>query len=301
MDTVNHAFVGLPKSGKTTFLAALWHLIESREIETKLILDKLEGDQSHLTALAESWRGAVQVPRTSLAKEATVRIHIKEVATSKKSVLTFPDLDGEAFESQIEQRYCKKDYFETIEGNGGIFLFVTANTPYELSVLELNELAGPDDEQETVEVNSAASYGEFVHEGEVQSVVKKNVDWTHKLMPYQVKVVELLQFLHQSPFKPAKRKMAIMISAWDVLNPKPKPEEWLATKMPMLDQFLKTNASLFDVKIYGISALGGDITDMDTKKKLLTMSTPSERLSCVEALGESSDITNPILWMMSES
>ena len=34
--------LGLPGSGKTTFLAALWHLVFSRETETKLRFDSLK-------------------------------------------------------------------------------------------------------------------------------------------------------------------------------------------------------------------------------------------------------------------
>lgn len=286
MSAIDYSFIGLPKSGKTSFLAALWHLIESGEIASKLTLEKLEGDQTHLTNLANLWRSGTEIPRTSTALEATVKIHIKEVATERSFVLSFPDIDGETFEGQIETRTCKQEFFDSIEGNPGIFLFVTANGPMEpLSLGDLHAALPTEDEATNDEEKNVES--------------ARNA-WTHKNIPFQVKVVELLQFLQTAPFKPTKRKVSIMISAWDVVTPKCTPSQWLATKMPLLDQFLKSNPELFAIKLYGISALGGDIEDDDTRNELLRR-TPSERMACECDLESTSDITIPIAWMMAET
>lgn len=42
----NHTIIGMPNSGKTTFLAALWHLVTSGEVKSSLALDHLEGIKS---------------------------------------------------------------------------------------------------------------------------------------------------------------------------------------------------------------------------------------------------------------
>ena len=39
---------GLPGTGKTTFLAALWHVAKSHEVEGSMRLEKREGDQEYL-------------------------------------------------------------------------------------------------------------------------------------------------------------------------------------------------------------------------------------------------------------
>jgi predicted ATPase len=58
---------GLPGSGKTTFLAALWHLVSSREIETKLKFGSLRsGDMTHLNEIAARWRSAKVQDRTKV-------------------------------------------------------------------------------------------------------------------------------------------------------------------------------------------------------------------------------------------
>jgi hypothetical protein len=59
----HYVIIGLPRSGKTTFLTAFWHLIDA-------------GDQQHLNAIAEAWRRCEEVPRTSMAAEVSVHIHV---------------------------------------------------------------------------------------------------------------------------------------------------------------------------------------------------------------------------------
>ena len=43
-----YTIIGMPSSGKTTFLAALWHLITSGELDPSLTLERLEGDYYYL-------------------------------------------------------------------------------------------------------------------------------------------------------------------------------------------------------------------------------------------------------------
>ncbi|MGP1667590.1 MAG: TRAFAC clade GTPase domain-containing protein, partial [Rhodanobacter sp.] len=51
--------IGFPESGKTTFLAALWHLITERDVATELRFHTLRsGEASHLNAIAARWRDA---------------------------------------------------------------------------------------------------------------------------------------------------------------------------------------------------------------------------------------------------
>src|SRR5271165_6669586 len=75
-----HSIIGLPGTGKTTFLAALWHLIDAGEVSTRLVLDKLIGDHSYLNSIVEAWRRCEEVPRTSMAAEASVAVHLHEPA-----------------------------------------------------------------------------------------------------------------------------------------------------------------------------------------------------------------------------
>ena len=68
--------VGLPGSGKTTFLAALWHMVREDGAVTALQFDSMRnGNFEHLNALAKRWReGSIQ--------ERTQQSGMKRVATT---------------------------------------------------------------------------------------------------------------------------------------------------------------------------------------------------------------------------
>ncbi len=273
-----HSIIGLPKSGKTTFLAALWHLIDAGEVSTKLVLDELVGDHQHLNAIVEAWRRCEEVPRTSMAGETHVAIHVHEPANGRKSVLSFPDLSGESFEQQLTARKCHGAYVEACDRDGGLLLFLTADRSTDgITITELAPaLAGAEEEIEPHEIR----------------------EWVPQMMPQQVRLVELLQFLQQRPFLRRQRKVGVIVSAWDVIgDPKPTPIAWLQRELPLLHQFLISNPASFDHRVYGVSAQGGDVK---TEKNSLLRITPSERIRCVGHDGESHDITEPISWLMAE-
>lgn len=278
-DPVHQTIIGLPTSGKTTFLAALWHLLNAGEVDTALLLDQLIGNHEHLNAIAEAWRRCEEVPRTSMAAEANVAIHIREPLREGRAVLHFPDLSGESFERQVALRTCRLEYLEGFAGDGaGAMLFVTADRPQDgLTVLEVNSmLEAPNDPPAEV------------------------LEWTPKLLPQQVQLVELLQFLQRRPFRRARRRLAVIVSAWDVVSaPRPTPGEWLDRELPLLSQFLASNQESFESRIWGVSALGGDIRT-DARAVLLTR-TPSDRIECIGYDTLPHDLTGPIRWLLAKA
>ncbi|MGH7436896.1 MAG: TRAFAC clade GTPase domain-containing protein, partial [Polyangiaceae bacterium] len=87
---------GLPESGKTTFLAALWHLVTARKVDTKLSFDSLrDGDQTHLNNIVRQWRDAKVQARTS-GQPTLVSMNLLDRSGTKLR-LTFPDLSGESY------------------------------------------------------------------------------------------------------------------------------------------------------------------------------------------------------------
>jgi Double-GTPase 1 len=271
-----HSIIGLPGTGKTTFLAALWHLIDAGEVSTRLVLDKLIGDHSYLNSIVEAWRRCEEVPRTSMAAEASVAIYLHQPANGQKIVLGFPDLSGESFESQFATRSCHPSYVMGYEGDGGILLFVTADRAEDgLTILDLDPALAGAPESEKVGVYR---------------------DWSPSLAPEQVRLVDLLQFLQRPPFTRHLRRLAVAVSAWDVVAaPSPPPDEWLARELPLLHQFLTANSDSFEFRVYGVSAQGGDVTSDHRVELLKTI--PSERIRCVGPDVEPHDLTGPIIWL----
>lgn len=276
-DRIYHAIIGLPESGKTTFLAALWHLIEAGEVATQLTLDRLDGDREYLNAIAECWRQCEKVPRTSGAGETDVSIWIHEPETGRRAKLGFPDLAGESFERQVATRKCRKNYIDGFDDNGGVMLFLTADRPQDGTTL-LDMLPMWDgDESQSVEQQ----------------------EWAPDHIPQQVQLVELLQFLQRPPFRRIQRRLAVIVSAWDVIaDRRLSPEVWLRRELPLLHQFLQSNGSSFNFRIYGISAQGGNL---DKEKDSLLEKIPSERIECFGDGVQPHDLTAPIHWLMAGS
>lgn len=281
MITMQHTIIGMPGSGKTTYLAALWHLLTSNEVNCKFTLNRLVGDRAYLDKIAELWQNCEEVPRTSLAAETKVSIEVKDCHTGKNALLNFPEFSGESFELQLASRKCKRDYVEGFDGSGGILLFVTAD--------------------KVTDGMSIRDVAPVIQGQDITEVPEEHTEWDHKMVPSQVSLVELLQFLQNKPFKTSNRRLSIIISAWDVVKTQSltlSPSVWLERELPLFFQFLMNNRDYFDFQVFGISAQGGDVTS-DSRHEL-ALKIPSKRIACIGEDTEPHDLTSPIAWLMSK-
>jgi len=296
MSGLFHSILGLPRSGKTTYLAALWHLIDAGEAHTTLVLDRLVGDHAYLNKIVEAWRRCEEVPRTSMgAEEKSLSIHVHERETGTKAILAFPDLSGESFERQFATRACTPEYVEGFEGEGGIVLFINADRPSDgMTILDIAPAVAEGDVQgQLQEQQLAEPPGE--PDGQKQKIAVER--WKPNCVPEQVRLVDLLQFIQRPPFRRRIRRIAVIISAWDVLGTTAlQPFEWLAREMPLLDQFLANSPESFEVRVYGVSAQGGTVRG-NSRIDLLKMSQPSLRIRCVGSNTGPHDLTAPLVWL----
>lgn len=123
---MNPSFVimGLPASGKTTFLAALWHLVESGETDCRLKIDGYRGNYRYLNSIADSWREFGKLSRTSQTGDTEVEINLHDQVTGARGTALFPDLAGEVFDLQVEERRCKSDFVMQADAEDGILFFL---------------------------------------------------------------------------------------------------------------------------------------------------------------------------------
>lgn len=286
----NFIIMGLPASGKTTFLAALWHLVESDETNCLLELDAYEGDLTYLNRIAEAWRNFEPVPRTSQVGDMNVAIHLRNRETGEKGTAFFPDLAGEVFDRQVEDRIFRKDFMKGFSDDDGILFFINSDVREDyLSVTELNARLPSHGETE-----------ESLNDGSADENVEIRItEWEPKLLPAQVKVVQLLSDIIRPPFEPRLRRIALLISAWDLVhNSGVTPNDWLEVNMPLVAQFLKTNRDYFDHQIYGISAQGVSLSDNSAVDEIATL-LASRRIKIVGPESEGNDLTEPLVWLMS--
>lgn len=277
----NLLFIGLPGSGKTTFLAALWHVLSDRSSATTLKLTKLSGDRTYLNQITKEWRECSQVPRTNLQSEQIVVLHLDGDGFGSFD-LSIPDLAGEAFKQQLTDRRisCHHDAF--VQAATGVMLFLHPDVQKgtQLTVARQLEETLPGGQKGAT---SAASTGQNA--------------WSPELIPHQAKLVELLQFLLERTQR--KLRVAVVVSAWDLVESLGMPPNaFISRELPLLQQFLEANDDLLEHAVFGVSAQGGDITVESEKQSLLELDDALKRIKVRQDHDTGQDITRPIAWLL---
>lgn len=279
--------IGLPESGKTTFLAALWHVVSSRELmTTALNFGSLRhGEVSHLNAIAARWRDAKVQDRTGVAGGRLVSM---ELTSSDGATIrvTFPDLPGEAYRRMWEERDCESEVAEVLE-EGNVLLFIHSDA-----------IVSP--QWVVDEVALARKLGLAIG-------AEADVAWHPRLAPTQVQLVDLLQLLRVRPLDAGPRRLTIMLSAWDKVEAEGlAPREFLEAHLPLLAQYLLQGTDGWDWRVYGLSAQGGDYDPVEdgadktqSAAELRKLDHPSTRIRLlIEGQAETHDLTEPLAWLM---
>ena len=275
--------IGLPGSGKTTYLAALWHLILERDVPTALqFQDLLAGETAHLNRIAARWRDAKEQDRTELGGDRLVSMNLSDSEGPVR--VTFPDVAGEGYRRMWEDRECDPEIASFL-ADGGVLLFIHAN-----------KIRPP--QWIVDEVALSRSLGLDIPEGQP-------VPWSPRLAPTQVQVVGLLQLLRTPPLDTGPRRLAVMLSAWDKAAPEGlSPQAYLEAKMPLLGQYLRRNADEWTSRIYGLSAQGGDYDSIQADAAprpeaavLRGYDRPSERIRLQNGTATTHDLTEPLSWL----
>jgi Double-GTPase 1 len=77
---------------------------------------------------------------------------------------------------------------------------------------------------------------------------------------------------------------------------------WLKDRYPLLSQYLRNSEGVLDVRIYGVSAQGGQLSKKGDgpgldRERLLAISPPSKRIRIVGPDVAEHDLTRPLLWL----
>ena len=242
--------VGLPASGKTTFLAALWHQVESAEIPTAFTAERLQPDREYFNKIRGAWLAFEEIPRTPVGIERSALLHLRHTRTGTQFDLSIPDAAGERFADQWYSRRIPRNYVEQLRASFGLCLFVHPNN---IVRAELTPATKPQED----------------------SLRPDLVDWEPGLTPTQVRFVDLLQNALRIFAREREMRVAVVVSAWDEVDEQSSPAAWLERSLPMLDQFLRANVGELAYRVYGVSAIGGKLEDSE---RLALTPSPSSRV-----------------------
>jgi double-GTPase-like protein len=282
--------VGLRESGKTSFLAALWHLIEAGEVPTYLTSSQLQPDREYLNRIRASWLKFQQVGRTSLRDQQTVSLLLRETNTNQSVDLIVPDLSGETFRLQWSTRKATRSFADFAKACAGILLFVHPG-----HLVKGTRIPVPD---ESTLVKEARTLAEMPPAATDElSNGQKPKEWSHDLAPTQVQLVDLLQMMAALHQKQKSYRVGVIISAWDLVRDPILPSAWLENHLPLLYQYLVANSDIVPFRVYGVSAIGGDL--VKDLKRLQDEPVPAHRIQVIDTRREAHhDLTSPIPFVL---
>jgi hypothetical protein len=268
--------LGLRGSGKTSYMAALWHLVEAGEIPASLSVAELQPDREYLNRIRDSWLRLEEVGRTPITSQETVSLLLREAANDSLIDVALPDHSGESFHVQWALRRAARSYVEFAEQASGILLFIHPR-----------ELKRPTPAHSLADTDAQVG----------STITEYGSPWSAESSPTQVKLVEILQFAQHIRLSPNGGRIAIIVSAWDRISDPILPAAWLDNRAPLLHQYLLANDERTRFRVYGVSAIGGDLQhDAESLRKQVT---PSRRIRVIERkLKHHHDLTAPLRFLL---
>ncbi len=284
---------GLPSTGKTTFIAALWNYVNSDAEDKSLALDTLAGSEhEYLNSIANDWL-AYKDPSRSLQNTNFERVimPLKKTATGEAITIEIPDIAGEKFRDHFDLREWPLEFDNLLDNLSGIVVFVNPqhknNLPkFIADIQEIEGLFGED--------NVASQKTEDVEEAPAPTLT----NWDVKFVPNQVKMVEVLQLLQFHKAHNKQLKISLIVSAWDTVSGGDTilPKEWMENNLPLLYQYLICNTDKYMVRFFGVSAQGCDYGNEQALDNLMAKDS-HDRIVVKEDGVPIKDITQPIIWM----
>lgn len=269
--------VGLPASGKTTFLGAFFHLLDEED-KCAYQISRLPSDMGQLNKIRETWSRCEQVPRTPRGAEVDAFFQIKSV--SHTFDLSVPDNTGETFIQLLEDRKWDLKLADQVKSADGVILFV-----HSVNITRPDRL----DSFTATARELAGKAGETV---QTERVAVTETPFSYRGAPTQVLLTDLLQMISEKANK--SLRLCVVVSAWDQVPRQCKsPKGYLKSQYPLLDQYISANLASYQAVVLGLSAQGGSLPeDAERLKKMA----PLERVTLVSEESSTHDLTKLLEW-----
>jgi hypothetical protein len=232
--------LGQPDSGKSNFLGRVWENIRAGAGTLALIdaqdIEYLEELLSHLLNGSFAPRSNKDVEQS----RRDVRLTIKEQNSSEPFELVVPDVTGELWKEAAANSDLPEEWMAALEKAQGALLFLRV---------------GSEENHQPLDWVASKNLLELL-----------GVSGGESSTPTQVVYSELLRFLQVklgTRLDLPRRKVAIVITAWDRLDPEFRetpPIEYLKREFPLLAGRIE-NVSDLEIRLFGVSVVGGDLED----------------------------------------
>lgn len=264
------AMLGLQETAKSTYLGALWQLIQD-DADGSIREVDVTGDRTYLQELGEQVAALQKLNRTDV--DSRERLALTVAFGDEEVTLTVPDVSGETLRMLVEDRHWHARLEEAVTGADGLLLFVHPGSlspavPTAVAAAALSTKDG-----------TAPIVGDAPFHPRSACTAAKLVDALENVLAAGVGAV----------------RVGLVVSAWDMVDGSPTPAQWAEAEVPALVSYLRCHERVeFDV--FGVSAQGGRLPQ--DRKQLLKKASVRERAYARAADGAEVPLARPLEWAL---
>lgn len=279
----NLAFVGLPGTGKTTYLGALWQVIQDAREPSVVELD-FTGDRAYLQEIGGLVASGEEVRRTDVGSTEGMALGLR-FHDDLECHLSVPDLSGETVRMLVEERVWDPNLHSAVLNADALILFVHPDTVR--SPMRRNSVSEMANELGVSEMGEAAS-------------PEPVQPFEHRLACTGAALTDVLENMVELQLERRRLRLAIVASAWDRAEGGGEtPKEWLQDRLPAIAAWCTTNSWRVRSQVFGVSAIGGQLPD--DRDSLLAKGAVSQRAYAHTGDGAPVSITGPLQWALAST
>lgn len=309
-ESKNFLVLGLAESGKSTFLAALWNLTtDPASGPDSLRVVSFSGNREYIQQIESDWLDGKKLQRTLTSSDHRVRLTLAGPPLPGPLSLTLPDLSGEDFRSCFARREWPVSLDDFVRSLDGILLFINPMTlvpPRLLTDINATAQALQQGEAESHREGGDGAQSRRAHgsasstEGPVSAGIREGKPWDPAATPCAPVLVDLIMAIADRRNDAIRRlPIALIVSAWDTMDGTGvSPQQWVSLHAALLEQYLTANDETFSLRIFGVSAQGGDVSNPHVRAQLLALNDPFQRIKVVDGEHFGHDLTRPLVWLL---
>jgi hypothetical protein len=269
--------LGGPDSGKTNYIGPLWRTLDAGS--GVLHAAEQPDDINFVLEITDHISAGGFAPRS---EHSDARRDFEVVVAATKggpqARIVVPDISGELWRNAVINSEIDSDWMDELKRADGALLFVRVGSDQDVRPLDW--------------VTSRTLLERFGDEEELG-------------LPTQVMLCELIRFLEVSLAnrEDGKRpRLSIVVTAWDLVDPEKfqqGPFAYIEREYPLVAGKLADIESL-DVRVFGLSSVGGDLKYDAAYRKTFLESGPDGHgwvaVNVPDGWKKDPDITLPIAW-----
>jgi len=274
--------IGQPDSGKSNYLARAWE-----ELRTGVgAISYVEADDIEYLEdlLAHLLQGSF-APRSDKNIEQSrhdIRLTVKRRGVNEPFDLVVPDVTGELWKAAVKNSDLPQEWMDSLEVATGALLFLRV---------------GSEENHQPLDWVTSRNLLRLIGHSGAEAATPTQVVYSELLRYLQVKLGK------RSPS--AVRKVAVVIAAWDRLDPEYRyrpPIDYLRKEFPLLAGRIENIADM-EIGLFGTSVVGGDLLDdQEFKARFQLGDIKDFGYTVVQTQGKTitheRDLTIPLAWLM---